>query len=204
MLLHKSNKWPAIPLYYATDEKEDRVTLEKLLDIIKYKEHNWKLCCDLKVVKIIAVMKVGNPNHGCFKCDWNRNDKDKDQYTDKWTGTNPDIKTDIKINMNIVLIPPLHLKLGIVQKFLNLVLKQNDETYRFFKEGMFKRRTDTRIKSGIYKLSIFLIYHNLMKVRFFNLFTSFESISLSLQSKFNFKFKIRFSLVTNNFIIYSF
>lgn len=191
MLLHKSNKWPAIPLYYATDEKEDRVTLEKLLDTIKYEEHNWKLCCDLKVVKILAGMKGGNPNHGCFKCDWNRNDPVKDQYTGEWTGTNPDIKPDIKINMNNVLIPPLHLKLGIVQKFLNLVLKQNDETFRFLKEGMFKRRTDTRIKSGIYTLFTFWLFTCNKSSFFFiylpvlNKFRFLFSQNLTSNAKFN-------------------
>lgn len=153
ILLHKSNRKPSIVLYYSTDEKETRPCLENLLDIIKYKEHNWKLCCDLKVVSLLAGMKLGNPNYGCFKCDWNRNAKDKDHYTYKWTGTNPDIKKDIKIDMQRVLIPSLHLKLGIVQKFLKVVLNRNDKTFRFFKEGMFKRRTDIRIKSGIYKLN---------------------------------------------------
>lgn len=71
ILLYKSNTLPAIPLYYATDKKGDPESLEELLDVIKYKEHKWLLCCDLKVVAILCGMKRGRCNYACYRCNWN-------------------------------------------------------------------------------------------------------------------------------------
>lgn len=93
VLLHNTNQRPPIMLYYSTVEKENRASMQKVIDIIKYNEHKWKICCDLKVVALLCNVKPGRPNYACFKCNWNCRDKLKQQYTSKgYTNPNPDIK----------------------------------------------------------------------------------------------------------------
>jgi len=53
VLLHRTNKKPSIPLAYGTSMKETYETLSDILAKIKYEEHKWKICCDLKVVNIM-------------------------------------------------------------------------------------------------------------------------------------------------------
>lgn len=53
VLLHKTNNKPSIPLAYGTNMKECYETLGNILEKIKYEEHKWKICCDLKVVNIM-------------------------------------------------------------------------------------------------------------------------------------------------------
>lgn len=153
LLLHKSNRKPTVPLYYANNKKESRVSLSEVLTIINYDEHQWKLCADLKVVNLLCGAKGGNASYPCFKCDWNTRDKEHDQYTyTGYTNPNPEILSrkngGNRVNLERVLIPPLHIKLGIVQKFLTLVFVKNDKAYQVLKAGLFKRRTETKAKGG--------------------------------------------------------
>lgn len=116
VLLHKSNKRPSIPLFFGTDKKEDYDSFENLFKFIKYDEHKWKICCDLKVVNIVCGLKSGFPNFMCYKCNWNTRD-DRGWGVPQIKGPNPDIKQEEKlVDAKDVLIPPLHIKLGLVQK----------------------------------------------------------------------------------------
>lgn len=60
VLLHKTNLKPTVPVYYATGKKESRESLEELLNVIDYDNHDWKLCGDLKVISLLCGAKGGN------------------------------------------------------------------------------------------------------------------------------------------------
>ena len=53
VLLHKTNSKPSIPLAYGTNMKETYETLGNILEKVKYEDHKWKICCDLKVINIM-------------------------------------------------------------------------------------------------------------------------------------------------------
>lgn len=125
ILLHKTNLKPPIPVYFATG----------------------------KVISLLCGAKGGNASFPCFKCDWNSHDKENDQYTYQgYTNPNPEIASGKnggnRVPLDKVLMPPLHIKLGIVQKFLKLVFVTNDKAYRVLKDGMFKRRSENKVKGG--------------------------------------------------------
>lgn len=48
-LLHNGNKKPSIPVLHAVQTKECYDTMRTILAKIKYNEHQWKICGDLKV-----------------------------------------------------------------------------------------------------------------------------------------------------------
>lgn len=48
-LLHNGNEKPSIPIVHAVNTKESYVTMNEILKRIKYDEHKWKICGDLKV-----------------------------------------------------------------------------------------------------------------------------------------------------------
>lgn len=53
VLLHISNKKPAIPLAYSTKLKESYENLSEIMKAIKYADNLWKICGDLKVINIL-------------------------------------------------------------------------------------------------------------------------------------------------------
>lgn len=156
VLLHKTNKRPSIPLALGTNMKETYETLDHILKKIKYIEHEWKICCDLKVVNILQgiINKGGFPKYFCFLCNWDSRSK-LDQYQCKhWIKRTYDNEKQLKLlneplikNIDDILLPPLHIKLGISKKFIEVAVKQNDEVFDCLK-NIFPKLSNDKIKNG--------------------------------------------------------
>ena len=50
---------PSIPLAYAVNTKETYETMVKLPECINYKNYDWKICSDLKIVDLLCGMQEG-------------------------------------------------------------------------------------------------------------------------------------------------
>lgn len=153
VLLHISNKIPAIPVAYSTELKESWNSLNEMMKAIKYSENLWKICGDMKVINIMQGLKPGYPSYFCYLCCWNTRAK-VDHYTHKWpqrTGRKNKklglIKKPIVKNTDDILLPPLHLKLGIVQKFIATVVASNDKVFDIIK-SIFPKLGKTKIEKG--------------------------------------------------------
>lgn len=156
VMLDITNKQPPIPLAYGIGMTECYETLEKIMNKIKYFEHNWKICCDLKVVNILQgiIKKGGYPKFFCYKCNWNsRYDGNHYQKRD-WIDRDLVKERELKmVNPAIIpdhkniLMPPLHIKLGIAKKFIEVVVKNNDEVFKCLKE-IFPKLSNVKIKAG--------------------------------------------------------
>lgn len=153
MLLHKTNTKPSVPLAYSTDMEECYTTMKTLLERIKYNEHQWRICCDLKIVNILRCIKGGWPKYHCFICDWDtRMDIDhysyrgwinrKEGYCRKLGMTDKPL-----VPINKIILPPLHIKLGIVSKFIQAVAER-DVVYEQLRT-VFPHLSETKIRAGI-------------------------------------------------------
>lgn len=158
VLLHKTNKRPSIPVAYSTDLKECYATMQLILENISYKEHLWKICCDLKVVNILQGIKGGWPKHYCFICCWDTRAK-VDHYSHTWEKRESGVK-DVALGMtaeplindvNKILLPPLHIKLGITKKFVETIVRNNEAAFDCLK-AIFPKLSDQKIKAGNYNL----------------------------------------------------
>ncbi|XP_039304135.1 uncharacterized protein LOC120357539 [Solenopsis invicta] len=69
-LLHIGNKKPSIPIAHAVQTKECYDTMRTILAKIKYNEHQWKICGDLKVIGLLVGMQSGFTKFCCFLCLW--------------------------------------------------------------------------------------------------------------------------------------
>lgn len=124
VLLHNTNKYPSIPLAYATNFKEEYNNMKLLLEKINYAEYGWKVCSDLKMVAILIGLKGGYPTNQCFLCEWegrltnlhyiNHQFKSRLVFT---VGKQSVNEKPLICSENVIL-PPLHLKLGLIQKFV--------------------------------------------------------------------------------------
>ena len=84
VLLHNSNVLASIPLAHSTKLSESYETLKLVLGKIKYHEHEWQICGDLKVIGLLLGQQRGYTKYPCFLCEWNSRARDKHWDTVHW------------------------------------------------------------------------------------------------------------------------
>lgn len=162
VLLHFTNKYPPIPIAYSTKTKEDYNQMKNILDLVNYSQHEWRICCDLKVVAMLTGLQGGYTKYMCFLCDWDsRYDYHikSSQYkkTDwkprsvKYTKKQLNQENDPLVRSDNILLPYLHIKLGIVKSFIKTIAQQ-DEVFSCLKK-IFPGISDKKLKDGTSNLN---------------------------------------------------
>ena len=83
-----------VPPTTAFGMKKTYDSMEILLKVINYSDHNWNICGDLKVISLLLGLQLGYTKHMCFLCLWNSRD-DSNHYTIR----NWPERTEYKIGM---------------------------------------------------------------------------------------------------------
>ncbi|GBM96221.1 hypothetical protein AVEN_184312-1 [Araneus ventricosus] len=103
--------------------KEEYNTIASVLKKIKYQEHQWVICVDLKVVNFLLGQQSGHIKYPCFLCLWNSREKHNTELGKKWRKReNMDFGEKNVINNPLVgrekiIFPPLHIKLVLTKQF---------------------------------------------------------------------------------------
>lgn len=154
--MHKENNKNPVPIFFAIKMSESYETMKTILDAVKYHEHEWRMCCDLKVVTFLNGMQSGNTKYGCFLCLWNSRYKGCQYEKKNWpVRTGHETETYNVINaplvpMDKILLPPLHVKLGIVKNFLKFMQRANPEAQAFLKAFFYPRISLAKLDEGKY------------------------------------------------------
>ena len=89
-----------------------------------YEEHRWIVCADLKIVAILTGLKKGFCKHQCFLCLWEGRKREL-HYTDYiWPERTiqevgaDSIENNPLVPSSKILLPPLHIKLGLIRNFI--------------------------------------------------------------------------------------
>ena len=125
--------------------KETYEAMKTCLEAINYSKHNWKICAELKVVSLLVGLQLGYAKYMCFLCLW-----------DNWDDTNNfrkkareprknliagrfNLKYTPMINSKNILLPPLHIILGLIKAFVR-AMNHNGAAFVYSKEkfGLFK------------------------------------------------------------------
>lgn len=152
ILFDKDNQYPGIPIAYCTDTKETYKKMDMILKKVGYGEHGWEICCDLKVVNVLAGLQGGYTKHMCFLCDWDSRYKglqyEKHDWKDRTEHTvgQKNVQQEALVKKEAVLLPPLHVKLGLVQSFVKTVAKRPPVLDALKK--IFPGLTKTTVKEG--------------------------------------------------------
>ena len=70
VLLHNGNKLASIPIGHSVQMKETYENIKTILDRIKYAEHDWVICGDLKVLSMLLGQQSGYTKYSYFLCLW--------------------------------------------------------------------------------------------------------------------------------------
>lgn len=136
--------------------KECYETLKHILEVIKYKDNKWKICCDLKVVNILQgiLATTGFPKYFCYKCNWDTRTHENQYKYKGWQPRTPENKDDLNLvdeplieNIEDILLPSLHMKLGITSKFIEMAVQNNKGVFDCLEE-IFPKLSDAKIEKG--------------------------------------------------------
>lgn len=159
VLLHKTNEKPSIPIAYCTDTKETYEKMDLIVKTVKYEEHGWRICCVLKVVAMLRGLQLGYTKFMCFLC--NKGNQYQDHSWQPRDEPEPlqhnVMKAAIIKDMNKILMPYLHVKLGVVKSFIKTIVKtkgKKEQEQKHAKEVFDHLKdkfhiSDAKIKEGL-------------------------------------------------------
>lgn len=154
VLLYIGNSVASIPIAHSASLKENYENLETLLSSVKYNEHEWLICADLKVIAILLGLQGGYSKFSCFLCLWDSR-ADSEHYSRKeWPARHQfepgkhSVKAAPLVHAQNVLLPPLHIKLGLMKTFVKN-LDRNGAAFQYL-INKFPNITEAKLKEGIF------------------------------------------------------
>ena len=154
VLLHNGNKVASVPVGHSMEMSESYNNMELLLRKLKYKEHSWMVCGDLKVIAIVLGLQGGYTKYPCFLCLWDSRANKQHHVQRDWPARSHlqpgsfNVLSHALVNPQKILLPPLHIKLGIMKNFV----KALDKKGRFvaFIKNKFPRISEAKLEAGIF------------------------------------------------------
>lgn len=154
VLLHNGNRFPTIPLAHSIRMKENYDEMKILLESLKYFEYNWEIIGDFKIITILLGMQGGFTKFPCHLCLWDSRDTHQHYIKKDWPLRQEfiinkhNVKKQPLVNPAKILMPPLHIKLGLIKQFVK-ALDRNSEAFKYL-ESLFPELSEAKVKGGIF------------------------------------------------------
>ena len=136
VLLHNTNEYASIPIGHSTKLKEKYEPVKQVLECIKYNQHNWKICIDLKMVNFLLGQQSVYTKHSCFLCMWDSRDKANHWVKKDWEPRitlrvgDKNIINEPLVPGDRIILPPLHIKLGLIKQSVK-ALDKDGECFKY-------------------------------------------------------------------------
>ena len=154
VLLHNTNKCPSIPLAYSVQMKENYENVKMLLSALRYDQYNWEVIGDFKMVAFLMGVQQGFTKFLCYLCLWDSRNTNFHYNKKNWPPRSSyDIETHNAkhtplVEPKKVLLPPLHIKLGLIKQFVTKLNPESD-AFKHIQE-LFPKFSEAKIKAGIF------------------------------------------------------
>lgn len=151
VLLHNDNVYMPVPVAYSRVLKETYESMRLIFQKVKYEEHNWDVSGDLKVVALIMGLQLGRTKNSCFICTWISTAK-IDHYSATWEKRSTfeigimNVKENSLVKPEKILLPTLHIKLGLIASFIRKI-KKDDDAFKYLKI-LFPKLSIAKISAG--------------------------------------------------------
>lgn len=155
VLLHNGNLLSSLPLAYSVDLKETYNNLKLMLDKIEYGKHSWTACGDFKVLTILLGQQSGFTKYPCFLCEWDSRARSEHWERKHWplrTNLLPgekNVLSETLISRKKVLLPPLHIKLGLMKQFVTSLSNESNIPLLYL-QNKFPNKSDVKLKAGVF------------------------------------------------------
>ena len=146
-LLHNTNQWLSIPLAHSVHMKETYKSVKILLSAPKYTQYNWEVIGDFKMVA--RLHKVP-----CYLCLWDSRNTALHYHQRSWPLRSSydigahNVKQTPLVNPKQVLMPPLHIKLGLIKQFVKKLNPEGD-AFKHIQE-LFPKLSEAKVKAGVF------------------------------------------------------
>jgi hypothetical protein len=154
VLLHNGNRLPSLPLAHSVHLKEDYNNVKTLLTALKYEEYGWEVIGDFKMVTFLMGLQGGNTKFPCYLCLWDSRDtkshyirQEWPQRTDFSVGRN-NVKWGSLVDPTKILMPPLHIKLGLMKQFVTALDKEK-AAFKYL-QSLFPRLSEAKVSAGVF------------------------------------------------------
>lgn len=154
VLLHNGNKFASIPIGHSVHMKEDYNDLAIILEKIKYQDHQWMICGDFKILTMLLGQQAGWTKYPCFLCLWDSRAREQHWKKSDWPSREtlkPGEKNVINTTLvppEKVLLPPLHIKLGLMKQFVKSLQKDGD-CFKYLCTK-FPKLSEAKLKEGVF------------------------------------------------------
>lgn len=154
VLLHNGNKLGSLPIAHSTKVKEEYPTISLVLEKIKYIEHNWVICVDLKMVNFLLGQQGGYTKHPCFICLWDSRAKSEHWIKKDWPLREALVPGRLNVinaplvSRDRIILPPLHIKLGLMKQYVK-ALNKDGECFKYITK-LFPKLSTEKTKAGIF------------------------------------------------------
>ena len=121
---------------------------------IKYEEDKWKICGDLKILSMILGQQSGFTKYPCYLCMFDSRDRENHYKKKIWpsresfkSGKQNIVKEPL-VDPSKILIPPLHIKLGLIKQCVK-ALDKDGQCFEYL-EKVFHKKSDAKLGEGIF------------------------------------------------------
>ena len=132
VLLHNGNLYGSVPLGHSTTLKEKYEKIKFALEKISYRQHQWIICVDLKMVGFLLGLQGAFTKFPCFLCLW-----DSRARTVHWIKRDLPLCSELipgalnvlappLVERSKIVLTPLHIMLGIMKQFVKALEKDSD------------------------------------------------------------------------------
>jgi len=154
VLLHNGNEFASLPVAHSVQMKETYANMKTLLDELKYDQHQWLICGDLKVIALLLGLQGGYTKYPCFLCLWDSRADNLHYEQKEWSERthfmpgSHNVQEPPLVDRQKVLLPPLHIKLGLMKNYVK-ALNPDGATFKYLEEK-FPKISEAKIKAGIF------------------------------------------------------
>lgn len=154
VLLHNGNLLPSLPVAHSVLLKESYESVKMILEKLKYAEYHWPVIGDFKMVGFLMGMQGGYTKYPCHLCLWDSRADSVHYQRRIWPDRvefkigQHNVKSEPIVEPNNILMPPLHIKLGLMKQFVK-ALDPNSAAFEYLK-GFFPKLSEAKVKAGIF------------------------------------------------------
>jgi hypothetical protein len=154
VLLNNGNTLPSLPLAHSVHMKEEYNNVKILLDALHYHEHLWEVIGDFKMVCFFMGLQGGFTKFPCYLCLWDSRDRNSHYVKrncperSEFTVGQNNVKWQPLVDPRKVLMPPLHIKLGLMKQFVTALDKEK-AAFKFI-QNFFPQLSEAKVKAGVF------------------------------------------------------
>ena len=109
--------------------KEQYLNVKMVLNKLCYSEHNWAICVDIKIINFLLGQQGGYTKNSCFFSYWDSRATSQHWVKKDWPARenlkvgDKNVINEPIVNRDRIILPPLHIKLGLMKQFLKALDK---------------------------------------------------------------------------------